>query len=515
MKNCFNRLKVTTLFAMMVATLSCTSVDNKLGTEFIPDDQTMKLRMAEFSGGMETYTVKTDSLPSKNLGYLVFGKRYNSEFGQTVASTFTSFIPDGFKHEDIKFGYNPVVDSVSILLSIFNASASTVGGEFGPQNIEQEFGVFQATKVLSPDSTYYSTIDPSTFVSTKPLFTFKHKGTLKEEVILETVALTPEGKVFINEIITSSAEELDSDTLFINKFKGLYITPMNHDKEDAVIYYSKTRTSESALLSSSIILHYRNYKKDMPIVPANINDTLSQSFSFTDAPEFRKLAFAVVKHDYSGSVVEPFIAKSPSDTIKGTPGQQRVFIQNMAGVNSFMRFSDEFCEKINAYKSLDGVEYSRIIINSAKLYFDVKSASDISVLNSAQERLGMYGEYKGYLPIPTPDYDYIYEFTNDVELQYGGHLNRVKGRYEMNITSYVQWLISNHEDKDDYSGVRREAYLAPIYYSIGSANITSIKSNAAFQSYSQVEIIGSTSPLPDDNVNSVAPKLELTYTLVK
>ncbi len=512
MKNCFNRLSVTAMFAMLVAMSSCTTVDNQLGSEFIPTDQTMKLATATLHGGMETYTVKTDSIPSKNLGYIVFGKRYNEKFGLTVASTFTSFIPDAFPNEKEFFGYNPVVDSVSILLPIFKTAYSTKNGEFGPQIKEQEFGIYQANKVLSPDSTYYSTIEPSTFVDLEPIFTFKHSGTVAE-VLFETLMVTPNGKIFLDELMTkTTADEYNIDTLFLKKFKGLYIAPINQDKEDAVIYYSKTRTDPNSTTTATLYIHYHNYTKDKPLDAKNMNDSLFQKFSLTDAPSYSKLALAVVKHDYSGSEVEQYIAKSPSDTAKGTPGQQKVFIQNMAGVNSFVRFSDELCDKINSYK---GSSYRKIIINKAVLSFGVNSASEVDVLNDAPIRLGMYYSYKGYLPIPTPDYDYMYEYNTGVQLPYGGGLNRIKGRYEMNVTSYIQSLILNYENSEDFSGVKKDVFFAPIYNNSEFDNETGVKSNAAFQSYSQVELVGAVSPLPDDDIESIAPKLELTFTLVK
>ena len=184
----------------------------------------------------------------------------------------------------------------------------------------------------------------------------------------------------------------------------------------------------------------------------------------------------------------------------------------MAGVNSFVRFSDELCDKINSYK---GSSYRKIIINKAVLSFGVNSASEVDVLNDAPIRLGMYYSYKGYLPIPTPDYDYMYEYNTGVQLPYGGGLNRIKGRYEMNVTSYIQSLILNYENSEDFSGVKKDVFFAPIYNNSEFDDETGVKSNAAFQSYSQVELVGAVSPLPDDDIESIAPKLELTFTLVK
>ncbi len=514
MKNCFNRLKVTAFFVAIATVMSCTKVDNQLGADLIPIDQTMKLKVATVNGGMETFTVKTDSIPSKNLGYLMFGKRYDQQFGQTIASSFSYFIPDAFKSEDEFFGYNPIVDSVSILMNIFKTSVSTKDGEFGPQNSKQEFGIFQANKYLSPDSTYYSTIDPKTFIDSEPLFTFNYGGTATG-ILFETLKVTPKGEVFLDEIINkTSADEYNIDTLFLKKYKGLYITPMDQSKEDAVIYYGTTRTDPYSTTAATINIHYHNYEKDKPIVPKNIKDTVLQSFSLTDAPEYRKLAFGVVKHDYAGSEVEQFIAK-PTDTVAGTPGQQRVFVQNMAGVNSFVRFSDELSKKINSFKVVDGVEYDKIIINSAILSFGVKSASELYVLNGAEDRLGMYYSYKGYLPMPAPDYDYMYEYNSGNQVPYGGALNRLKGRYEMDITTYIQMLIINNENSELFKGIPSGVFFAPIYSNPEFEKETQVKSNAAFQGYSQVEIIGSTSPIPDDDVNSIVPKLELTFTLIK
>ena len=502
MKNCFSRFRFISLFAAIIVMASCTDIDNRLGSDLIPIDQTLKLRVASLSGGMDTYTVKTDSLPSNNPGYLMFGKRYNEKFGQTVASTFTYFIPDAFYDEEEYFGYNPVIDSVTIVLSIFDVSVATIDGVLTEHTEEQEFGIFQATKVLSVDSLYYSTIDPSTFIGSEPIFTFKHSGTLKTS-ILKTLAVTPKGKIFLDEILATTPEVFNTDTLFLKRFKGLYIAPMNQDKEDAVIYYSNTRTDPNSDVSASINLHYHNYDKDKPIAPAYVKDTLTQRFSLTDAPTYGKLAFGVVKHDYVGSEVESYISKSVSDTIEGAPGNKRVFIQNMAGINSFVRFSEEFCEKINSYKLHEGVQYKKIMINRAILSFGVQSASNVDILNSATSRLGMYYTYKSFFPEMSPDYDYEMEASDYYPVTFNGYLNRVKGAYEMNVTSYIQQLILNAENAKLYPEVRRGVFIAPSY------------GLEAFYNYSQVELIGSASSVPDDNINSLAPKLELTFTLIK
>lgn len=510
MRNYFRVLSVNTLFVAVVAMVSCTSVNNEVGSGLVPEDQTMKLRIETIRGGMDTYTIKSDadSIPSNVLGYIMFGKRYNPQFGLTVVSTFSYFVPGSFEKDDY-FGYEPVIDSVTITLPLFDLSMSTQDSEFGP-DIEQEFGVYQANKLLSPDSIYYSSIDPATFTDAEPIFTFKHKGSIIS-TINKRLAVTPGiGDAFLEKLLNTDGETLDSDTLFTQAFKGLYIAPIDLSKEDAIIYYCNTYTEEydgnSAI--TSINLHYRSYETDKPITPENVKDSLVQSFVLIDAPTWSQLAFGVVKHDYEGSDVEMNIVKSVNDSIEGVDNSNpKLFIQNMAGVESYVRFSKELCTQINSYKEFEGETYSKIIVNSAVLSFEIKTGGNVAALNSAPARLGMYYEYKGYSPVSTPDYDYISE-SQGLAIPFGGYLNRATTQYEMDITTHIQRLIAVYgneenvdEDVDIDSEIKREVLIAPSY------------GIPTYYNYSQVELVGSTSPIPD--VDATAPKLKLIFTLVK
>lgn len=503
MKNYFKIFR--SFGAACLATLlvvGCTDVDDSLGLNLIPNDQAMKLRIATLEGGVDTYTIRTDSMPTNNLGFAILGYRYNSTYGRTTAGSYMQYVPGAFD-SSYYFGYNPIADSVYITLTITNVSAEkTAQFPFGNAP-EQTFGLYKSNELLSFDSVYYPNFPIETVVDATPIFTFKHKGTSvgKQSYKLQE---TPEGLQFLQTLVDVDTATYAADSLFKKLFKGFYIAPVTTNNNDAAIYYSNITD-----LGTYFTLYAHNYKKGKPIIKENVKDTIAQEYYFVDDPQyFDFVTIGVVKHDYTGSKVDTYLAKTPSDTIPGAPSQNRVFVQSMSGVAAFMRFKDELLDKMKELKKIDGVEYSTLVINKALMLFPLADQTATPpLLDQAPGRLGMYYRYATSSPSPTPDYNYEYEANYQTQLPYGGYINRVANRYEMDITTYLQRLLMEYEKQEGTTtrGTKRGVVFAPAFPN-GYRGV--------YASYNQLELAG-TSSSGIVEMGSKIPTFELTFTLIK
>ena len=147
-------------------------------------------------------------------------------------------------------------------------------------------------------------------------------------------------------------------------------------------------------------------------------------------------------------------------------------------------------ENLEALKVKDGIQYSSILINSARLY--VKLADDEpEVMDLAPLRLGMYTNMKSYSPGQMVDYMYaVYYESQNSSTNYDGYIKRGKGHYVMDITAYVTRLINGTEKNP------RGIWVGDPYQNF-------------FSAYSKVALKGVNDP-DDPGI-----WLDLTYTLVK
>ena len=203
------------------------------------------------------------------------------------------------------------------------------------------------------------------------------------------------------------------------------------------------------------------------------------SYLFDNSSYHNNTSINIVKHDYTGSQV-----KAINDTLPTSQPLEKVYIQNLGGLMTYLRFTDQLIEDILALKVHEGVEYREIAINQAKFIISMEDAT-LENMDAAQSRLGMYYRYT-YPPITIPDYDYEYETDNQTTLPYDGYLNRTLGWYEMDITSYVQRLIGD-------PSTPRNIFLGA--------------SAGADFAFGEVVLLGSASP--------GGVQLKLTYTLIK
>ncbi len=488
-----NRLGAAIIIA--ASTTACTEVDDRLGAGMLPENQQMEIEMTTFSNGVKTYLYREDSIPSSRTGYAFFGRMKDDEnvFGAQTSSVLLQFLPMALPYTSADgFGIEPIVDSMCIVLALNDVRGDTTR--------VQNFDVYDVVRnetrgVLERGKMYYNNFPISEYRGEK-LFSFSHTGKRNVQAKLFPTAA---GKKYLESIVALKEDNwkiFKDDSLFRAKYQGLYITPAEGSPAAAAVYAAD-------LASSGLLLYVRNH--DSLDVTA-IYDTIVSPFSFADtdipatntsaAVYWDNVSVNMTAFDYTSSAFGNVI----NDTLATSAPLEKVYIQTMAGVGTYLRFTDELVEQIRGLGGDDNVD---IMINQAmmRIYPD-GDVEDYRVLDRSLARLGSYRNVKYLSPIP--DYLYSEEVAQQqrdatYRLPYNGWLNRSNGYYEFDITSYTQQLAKERNGEPGYKFISPVVLLAPEAYSIYSFGTTTLR--------------GYVENPTEDNDRLIT--IRLTYTIIK
>ena len=568
MMNCF-RLLFGALVALFIVGCSA-DVNSELGYDIIPDHQKMEMRHLTFKGGkvikfnsaasnenqsvydseegrfFRTSLYHTDSLLSSNISYGYIGVEHSDTFGMRSSALASSIIFMNSVDKETGFGYKPIFDTLSLILTISDYGVDTL--------TPVKYQIFELTKPLigsvvnAADTTAYTNCDVSqAYDESKPLFTFtfpdgKKTGPSTTSIDLTPVDMSRNGQTwdFIRRLmlIPENYETADwdgyardVDSLYSDEkcwqaaFHGIYIKPVleSVDKSKHGAIYSFD------LKSSGLQLQGRNRN---PKDPTLIQDTIGANYYFYDESIYpytddygqyhegiegvENVSVNKVEHDYTGSLIGNYKIAAYDASGNKLPNSARdevdvCFVEGMAGVATELYFTDEFLAQIQkAYQNEeDGKKYRAIGVNQCRLYIYMKEASYVwadnmsnaTVLTPLMDKyISRLGSYVGYSKLNCiADYDPVYETQAGTTLAYGGYLNRSRGCYEMDITGFMQRLcnyVNSLEKLEDYdeSVVSRTIYIGPEAVSPFTLKHTELQGSSADKS-----------PI----------HLEMTYTMIK
>lgn len=435
------RRAISALVALCAAVVmlgACTEVDDALGSDLIPENQRMTIRIDTLRN-LETYIAQSDSVKSriKGSGYAYIGQLRNDTFGLRRCSFISQILPTQLPYR-AGFGIDPIFDSVIFTYSISDYKGDTMAA--------QKFYVYEVNRKFVPeDSTFYVNFDAEGYVNPEPLFEFEITSPTKTS---SRAYPTEAGLDYIKRLMQTDTVTYYNDTLWVNKFHGLYVVPEQTDSESKVIY--RTETSYTGL---------ELWLRDHDSIDNNlILDTIVASYACyaTDA-KMGNIAANMVYHDYEGSLVADL---GVNDTLASDPVQRTIYVEGMGGVMGYVKVTDQFVEKLAELgdEAKNG-GYSTVSINQAMAYFpltvNVKDPAErpaaIPFLDAAPTRLGMYTAFASLTGIP--DYDHEYEeslsnYGDQYKLPYGGELNRSRGCYAMDVTAYVQRMWNEYQRAD-------------------------------------------------------------------
>lgn len=412
--------------AFVVFAFGCTKIDDTLGSGFIPQDQTMTIGIDTLSG-FDTYADLVDSLASTRMGVAIVGNddRQSQLWGVTTAAAVVQYVPYRFSSKS-RYGkpdLKVVVDSVK-----FSLTTASFFGDTLTVN-RPTVDVYEVTKRINGDSSYYSNHNIAGMISDNPVFSFQleRSRNSQHEILFtrDNHASILDGD-YITRLVGADTTIYSHDTLFLKTFNGFYLK-----SNDAKAVYNIT------LAKMGMVVYARNFEKEDP---SKVKDTLSVSYIFDDNPKyFYPTSVNMFKHNYpvGGDILKTV------DTLN-TPTSSKIYLQAMGGVTPKIKFRDQLIDAINALKTNNGVTYKDIVISNA--YMVVKSENfgtdQILYLDDAPNRIGSYLNYHKYTP--TVDYNYVYE-QNGYKIPYGGYYSRKLEEYKMDITTFVQRLLIKKE----------------------------------------------------------------------
>ncbi len=516
----FNRLRrlplrLTALWAVVASSLGgCTTVDDSLGSNLVPDTQQMKAGYLKLDDVrkryVETRLYQTDSIVSSNLGYGYMGSEKNDTIGVRTAGFLTQYL-NYYTVDEGYFGYRPIFDSAMLMLSVEGYGADTL--------TPQEFCVYEIVDnsylTDKDDTTFYLSFNPfdpkRPIVDPEPLFTFTFPDGETTGPATTTVRLYPtdKGQKFVLEGLMLQGEEFrgaagkpdysiykaGNEKAWVERFKGFYIRPAADQTETGkgTIYATK-------LEASGLAIYGRNRIEEDPSL---IKDTIGMAYLFYDsyATDAGNVSVNTLTRHYEDSQIDIADAREPDKNAADTrPLDSRVVVEGMSGVVTELRFSEEFfatLEEVIAEANETGnTEFNTLAFSQARMFiyftdsdYDWQQIPDgnvvrlIEEMNGAPSRLGLYTDFKHRTGIT--DYAYFYEKNYGTTISYGGYIDRSRGCYTMDITGYVQNLWNNYLAARDAAGgigqidwkepnavKNRTIYIAPEAYGLYTTAFT-------------------------------------------
>ena len=553
----------------------CTTSDDTLGFELIPENQKMKIRFKSFYAGrvykdtfdkeqnkfvteskdcrsFRTTIYRSDSLISSNLkvGYMGRERDLDNIFGEREASYATNFL---FMSDIGKegFGYLPIFDSMQLLLSVTDFVGDTT--------YVQTYEVYEINKPLgeamsvvdkdgNKDTLAYINYDmEQLYDSSKPLFTFEFpnqaKGvyTTSTAVTMKPVSLSAESPTwdFVRRLMlipddTKSWDGYADDTRiyaddkeWIKEFNGLYIKPkagLAEGKEGAMYKVD--------FLSTGIYLLGRNRN---PEDPKLIKDTTYMYYYFYDKyAKTGNRSINSVKHNFAGSKLANYNmtndpAKSQDENRQLRTDALVGYVSGMGGPMLEIYFTDDFLRELRAISAEEGYTYAAINQAVMSVYTEgseydwnyIKPELVTPLLDKSVEKMGLYTDFNTLAPII--DYDYSYEKSYG-ELAFGGNLNRSRANYVMDISGYMQWLKNyvdylNPENRDnfDYEAVYNSAENLKSSKYI-TRTIYMAPEAYDLYTFKRSKVIGMESPdivVEEEALEYPSIKINLSYTMIK
>jgi hypothetical protein len=439
-------LKIFYIIGLIALLNACVEVDKTLGLDFVPDNATLDIKQAVFD--LPVYTATIDSVITSSTSVGAVGYLNQSKFGLFTTGSVFRMLP-----YTVGFNYGEAVLLDSAVLTIY-VSRRTHLGEEPPKSLSQPLFLYRLTRNLAYNTTYYNnSLKQGDYETTKISEDYTYKGDDTIKIRLKDV--------FANELLAATEEEMASDSLFLQKFKGFYLeadtTGAKANTGGQVSYFDLTTTY------ISFTYHHAG------------NDTTRYFYYFIEqtTPNFNV-------YTHSSSSLSDYSNPLPAPV-------NTVYLEGLAGVKPYIDFN-QVRNSIAHRIQQEGKDTSKLVINKAELVVPIDyQASLLDLCPTA-------------LTLAYKDSTDVFSFLMDTYFDtFGGVLNRSLQQYSFNLTYYVQGLFSK---QTLYHTPERKMYLYPIYSSYDSYG-TEVK--LLDRSYYTCGIMK----------GSPEVKMKLTYTLLK
>ena len=328
-------------------------------------------------------TLRQDSLTTEKRTASLLGCMNDPVFGRSTAHLLTQL---RLSSNDVDFGVAPVLDSAVLMLKYQSW--------YGDTTTQQDVRIYELSKDLYYDSTYYSNMDLSGFYDpASPIATFSYQPLPSQDSVL--IRLSDD---FGQKILEVDTSYLTDNTTWLTFFRGLYLEAQPVEQGGSIISYNFSGGS------SRLTLYYHNSENDSLSYEVIINTNCTWINLFN--------------HDYSLSSIEPLI----NDSLYEHP---EVYLQCMAGTRAHI--------KITLPDSILSLVNSGVAINKAELVFSL-----------AEDPTSSAFAIPSSLRVFNARTDLTNEYIEDLGLgddYYGGTMDSVSGTYRFNIGRHIQTVI--------------------------------------------------------------------------
>lgn len=433
-----------------LSTVSCIEVDKTLGSGYIPTDYDLALYSGQLDVPVEMKM--SDSLQTMYSGYYVFGSYRDQLFGEVDAASAFSVIPSIYEND---FGDAPTVKYLRMYItinshSIFNSWEASI-----PQNIY----LYKLTKeidTLKPYNNSYTVGDYD------PVPINEETVYIKGDSIVFDI-----DKTYAEELLKATKLERDSANHFLKRFKGFYLRT---DPMPGSLIGGRLN-----LVSAGNIYMVLNYRHKS--AADNID---------TDS---------LVTYYTSESVPYASWYKHSTKSMETSSPSQKVYIEGMAGIKPYIDFTN-IKTAFDSWAQENGIDIKRVIFSKAELVLPYEFPSDYKTMNQFPSKIFLATRVRD----TTTNLRY-YQPVSDIYLDGSdGEVDRVNFDYRINITTYLQKVITNRHKDASYL----KTWVFPVMASSSTSSTSYYVENTAYYK-----------AILNGNLAQRKPHLEFTYSILK
>lgn len=393
-------LRFTLLLAAAFSAFSCITVDKSMGEQYLPEEHELIVKTATFP--LPVVSKMQDSLQGITNGYISVGAIRTAELGLAQFASSANVCPATLK---LNFGKDPVIKYIYLSAKIDDFSAM----EENQASIPQDFFVYRLKKHLDTTTAYTNSISMKDCQPT-PLnvssATFFGKDSVK-------IYLKNE---YGTELLSATREELDSTDLFVQRFKGLYITCNNPDES----------------LPGGRVNHF-SYESAAVVMKYNFQPTWGENLSRKDTIVYLSFGdgFCLNTSEYHSASLA---TDQPQETLP---------VEGVAGIKPYID-AKALKATLDAWAAQNNYNPKNILIAKAtfSLPFEIPANLDMSNYPSY-----LFPTYRS-LPVNNLNRKYYYPFADVNSTGNGlGALNRSLSEYSGNLSSTVQKIINTDAEK--------------------------------------------------------------------
>lgn len=432
------------MLVLLLSFFSCMKKkDGDVGLEFQDQNNLLSANVID-TFSLTSSSVYATKFAVSNSSRLLFGSYVDPVFGELKNSIYTQIRLNGdfldFSTQSSSGEVSDLlVDSVVLFLEYYP------GSELYGENITQSVSVFEIEEDMSTDSAYLSDrflavgsqnlVDPmASNISFNLVDSIQYDGeTIPASLIVKLDPIYGQG------IINLSASQTISKEDFSSFVKGLNIVPNN--------VFSSGQGCIAAVNPLSFFSRVKMYYHDV-----NDNTAYEYSFLINDLCAY----YSSFDHDYSGSTADMLIDNPEL-------GNETFYVQSGFGMQAKV--------DLPSFNNVDSLPFK--LINRAILYIPVKEGSD-DIYDVPSQILVTYINDDG-------EEVFFNGHLSDLERLYNDFYNAVEKRYEINLTSYLQDVITG-ADKN------RTLYLSSINSAV-SINRAVLNGNESPTNQMKLEVV--------------------------